>query len=72
MADYLTLKGGMGDFGKNIVQTHFEGKNILHSKIYISIIAFNAETFLCCTDRFDVIRILSREILGKKVLTQTK
>ena len=33
---------------------------------------FNAETFLCCTNRFDVIRILSREILGKRVLTQTK
>ena len=56
---------------KNIVQTHFEGKNILHSK-NISIMAFNAETFLCSTDRFNVIRILSREILGKKVLTQTK
>ena len=57
---------------KNIMQTDFGGKSILHSK-HISIMAYNAETFLCCIDRFDnVIRILSPEILGKKVLIQTK
>ena len=65
MADHLTLKGGMGDFRKKYSADSFRGKKY-------HIMAFNAETFLCCTDRFNVIRILSREILGKKVLTQTK
>ena len=63
----------MGDFRKNIVQIRLISREkISGTQKNISIMAFNAETFLCCTDRFDVIRILSRVILGKKVLTQTK
>ena len=69
MADHLTLKGGMGDFRKKYSADSFRGKKISCTQKNISIMAFNAETFLCCTDRFNVIRILSREILGKKVLT---